>query len=55
MENGVNPTKCATDLDQQTEMIVFESLLSTFEGSVFFKAAEKAVEIGSNLKHNLHD
>ena len=29
-------TECVTDLDQQSELIIFESLLTTFEASVIF-------------------
>ena len=31
-----NHTKCVTDLDLQLKMIVFESILTTFEVSVIF-------------------
>jgi hypothetical protein len=37
-------------------MIIFESLLTTFEGSiVFFEAAEVVVKKGSSLKPNKSD
>ena len=29
-------TECVTDLEQQCEMIIFESLLTTFEVSIIF-------------------
>ena len=36
-------TECVTDLDSQCEMIIFESILTPFEASSFFKAAAGAV------------
>ena len=42
-------TECVTDLDLQSKMIIFESILTTFESSVIFEAVAK---IGSSLKPN---
>jgi len=32
-------TECGTDVDEQSEMIVFESILTTFELSIVFKGS----------------
>ena len=32
--NSSQPTECVTDLDYQSKMIIFESVLTTFESSV---------------------
>jgi hypothetical protein len=39
-----------TDLNQSSEMIIFESLLTTFEASFIFEAAGAVAKIGSRLK-----
>jgi len=36
-------TECVKNLDEENEMIFFELILTTFESSVFFKAAEVRV------------
>ncbi len=41
-----------TDLDLQSEIIIFESFLTTFELSVIFEAAGAVVKIGSSLRLN---
>ena len=45
-------TKRVRDLDWQSEMIIFKSILTTFEASIIFKAAGAVVEIDSSLKPN---
>ena len=45
-ENCYDPTKCVMDLDRRCKMIVFESLLTTYEASMIFEAAGAVVEIG---------
>ena len=43
-------TECATDLDKQSKMIIFESTLTTFEASVSFEAVRAVAKMGSSLK-----
>ena len=43
-------TECVTDIDEQSQIIIFKSLLTTFEASVIFEAAELLAKIG--LSHN---
>jgi hypothetical protein len=38
-----------TDLDQDSEMIIFESILTTFEASFIFEAAGAVAKIDSSL------
>ena len=44
------PTECVTDLDSRLEMLIFESILTTFELSVILKAAGALLEIVSSLR-----
>jgi hypothetical protein len=45
----------STDLDQGSNMIIFESILTTFEVSIiFFEAAGGVTKVGSSLKLNHH-
>ena len=39
-------TECVTDLNYQNEMIIFESLLTTFEAKIIFEATEAVTKIG---------
>ena len=41
--------ECVTDLDTQSEMIIFESILTTVEESIIFEAAGAVVKINSSL------
>ncbi len=48
-------TVCFTDLDLGSEMITFESILTTFIVSVvFFEAAWTVAKIGLSFKSNHH-
>jgi hypothetical protein len=47
-------TKCVTDLDYQIEMIIFGSILTTFESRCILEAAGAVLIIGSSLKPNHH-
>ena len=40
-------TECVTDVDKQSEMIIFEHLLITFEATAIFGAC---INIGSSLQ-----
>jgi len=44
--------KCVADLDLQSEMIIFEFLLITFEASIIFEVDGAVSKIGSSLKPN---
>ena len=44
-----------TDLDEDSEMIIFESLLTTFSGIVIFEIGAAVLKIGSSLKQNYHN
>ncbi len=46
------PTEFVTDLDLQSERIIFESLLTPFGGSLIFTGAVAVVNIGLDLKPN---
>ena len=46
--------QCVLVIDYRSKMIIFESLLITFEDSVFFEAAEELVKIGLSRKPNQH-
>ena len=48
-------TECVMDLDKLREMIIFESLLTTFEASYILEAAGGVVKIGKSLKSNQHN
>ena len=39
-----SPTECVTDLDLQREMIIFKSILTTFEASVIFRGSWGSIE-----------
>jgi hypothetical protein len=47
-----NYTVCFTDLDQGSEIIIFESILTTFIASVFLAAPGAVANIGLSLKSN---
>jgi len=47
-------TECVTDLFQSSGVIIFSSLLTTFEVSVIFEAAGAQAKIDLSLKPN-HD
>ena len=46
---GANPKECVTDLDSRLKMIIFEPILTTFEGSTISEAAGAVVEISLSL------
>ena len=46
----ITSTESVRDLDSQCEMIIFESILTTFEASAIFDAAGAVVEISSSLQ-----
>jgi hypothetical protein len=46
------PSASFNDLDQGSEMIIFEWILTTFEASSIFEAAGVLMKIGLNLKLN---
>ena len=48
----VTDTECVTDLDYQSETIIFNSILTTFEA--FFKGTTVVMDIGTSLKPNNH-
>jgi len=48
-------TECVTDLDLQSEMIMVQSLLTTFEVSIIFEAAGAITKIGMSLVPNNHN
>jgi len=48
-------TQWFTDLDYQSKMIDFESILTTFELCIFLEADVAVVYIGSILKPNRHN
>jgi hypothetical protein len=52
MAEFVRTTESVTNLEYQSEIIIFESLLTTFEWRVIFEVAEAVVKIGSSLKPN---
>ena len=39
-----DPTECVIDLDPQSKMIIFESLLTTFELSISFRGSWESSE-----------
>jgi len=47
-------TGYVTNLDLRGDMIIFELILTTFEASIIFEAAEVEVKMGSSLKPNRH-
>ena len=47
-------TECVMDLDQQSEMIIFKSILTTFEESVIFEAAGAVVKVSLSSKPYHH-
>ncbi len=51
-DKGTFYTKCATYLDEWSDIIICESLLATFEASIVFEAAGSVVKICSSLKPN---
>ena len=51
-ELDLDPTYTNTNSDYKIEMIIFESLLTTFEVSVIFEADGAVAKISSNLKPN---
>ena len=48
-------TECVTDIDEQSQIIIFKSLLTTFEASVIFEAAELLAKIGLSLTLTRHN
>ncbi len=48
-QNYVIYTQLITDLNQQSEMIIFESLLTTFEASIIYEAAAAVAKMCSRL------
>jgi len=36
---GIPPTECVTDLDKQSKLRIFESILTTFKLSIVLEAA----------------
>jgi hypothetical protein len=53
--NNLIPKVCFTDLDQGSEMTIFELILTTFTASIIFEAAGEVAKIGSSLKLNQHE
>jgi len=49
-----NDTECVTDLDEQSKMIIFGSILTTLNLEKILEAAVTALKIGSSLKPNHH-
>ena len=50
----MNSTECVTDLDEQSKMIIFESILTTLKLAPFFEAAGAVAEIVLSLKPYHH-
>ena len=48
--HDVCSTECVTDLYKRSALIIFESILTTFEASIIFKAAGAVVEISSSQR-----
>jgi len=49
---GCLGTECVKDLDEQSKMIIFGSILTTFESSSIFGGSWGSIEIGLSLKPN---
>ena len=52
---AVEDTECVSDLDKQSEMIIFESFLTTLKQKLFFEADGTVAKVGLSLKPNHHN